>query len=72
MNVEFYWNCRITDFGLKKLAMVNPNLEYVNLSGCKYLSDSSIITLSQNCPNIYHFVNTHSIMIIEIELDKDT
>ncbi|CDW85727.1 f-box lrr-repeat protein 20 [Stylonychia lemnae] len=54
--LELYWNCRITDFGLKKLAIMNPKLSYVNLSGCKYLSDSSIMTFAQNCPNIYHFV----------------
>ena len=44
--LELYWNCRISDFGMKKVALSNPKLTYVNLSGCKYLSDSSIMTIA--------------------------
>jgi hypothetical protein len=40
--VEFYWNCRITSFGIKKLALSCPKLQYVNLSGCKYVTDQGI------------------------------
>ena len=56
--IEFYWNCRLTDFSLKKMATQCKELEYVNLSGCKYLTDSSIIALSENCPGIKHFVRS--------------
>eukprot|EP00347_Sterkiella_histriomuscorum_P014091 403362200 len=54
IRIELYWNCRVIDFGIKKLSSSNPNLSYVNLSGCKYLTDSSIIALCENCPEIYH------------------
>lgn len=40
--IELYWNCRINDFCMKKLGQKCLNLEEINLSGCKYLSDSSI------------------------------
>ncbi len=56
--LELYWNCRITDFAMKKVAMACKDLEYVNLSGCKYLSDSTVLALCENCPQIYHLVST--------------
>lgn len=54
--VELYWNCRITDFALKKVFTACKSLEFVNLSGCKYLTDSSISTLCENCPKVTHLV----------------
>lgn len=41
--IELYWNCKINDFCIKKLAQNCPKLMHVNLSGCKYLTDASII-----------------------------
>jgi hypothetical protein len=55
--IELYWNCRVTDFAMKKVAVACKDLEYVNLSGCKYLSDSTILALCENCPQIYHLVS---------------
>ena len=50
--LEVYWNCRINDFCIKKIASASPELEIINLSGCKYLSDASITFLVQQCPKI--------------------
>jgi hypothetical protein len=55
--IELYWNCRVTDFAMKKVAVACKDLEYVNLSGCKYLSDSTVLALCENCPQIYHLVS---------------
>ena len=49
--IDLYWNCVISDFGIKRLSKCTK-LDYVNLSGCKYLSDSSINHLTENCPDI--------------------
>ena len=40
--IELYWNCRITDFAVKKMAKACPNLNFVNFSGCKHLTDTCI------------------------------
>ena len=47
--IELYWNCRMSDFGVKRLAAGCPKLTVVNLSGCKLLTDRSIIVLVQTC-----------------------
>jgi len=47
--IELYWNCRVRDIGLKRLATGCPNLTNVNFSGCKLLSDSGVIPLVQSC-----------------------
>jgi len=46
--IELYWHVKASDFGVKKLAACT-NLTVVNLSGCKYLTDKSIIPLVQAC-----------------------
>ena len=50
--IELYWNCRVSDFGVKRLAAGCPKLKVVNLSGCKLLTDRSIIVLAQTCQDI--------------------
>ena len=52
--IELYWNCRVNDFCIKKLAKMCADLQFVNLSGCKYVSDAAIKVLVDTCPNIYH------------------
>ena len=42
----------MSDFGVKRLAAGCPKLNVVNLSGCKLLSDRSIIVLIESCPSI--------------------
>ena len=54
LRVELYWNCRINDFCVKKLAQKCQSLEYVNLSGCKYLSDVAIKSVVDNCKRVHH------------------
>ena len=49
LRIELYWNCRINDFCIKKLAKSCTKLNFVNLSGCKHLCDSSISVLVENC-----------------------
>jgi hypothetical protein len=41
--IELYWNCRVSNFGVRRLAQGCPNLKIVNFSGCKYLSDNGVI-----------------------------
>ena len=50
---------------MKKLAVACKGLEYVNVSGCKYLSDSTVSTLCENCPQIYHLVSDKQIKSVE-------
>jgi hypothetical protein len=59
--IELYWNCRVTDFAVKKMAAACKELKYVNLSGCKYLGDSTVEAFTLNSPNIEHFVRTLSV-----------
>mmetsp|Transcript_7168 Transcript_7168/g.6263 ORF Transcript_7168/g.6263 Transcript_7168/m.6263 type:complete len:84 (+) Transcript_7168:408-659(+) len=60
----------MTDFAVKKLAISCPNLEYVNLSGCKYVSSSSIETLTSTCSNIYHLNLTRLPKLTEKPFDS--
>ena len=50
--IELYWNCRVRDLGLKRLAHGCPKLVNVNFSGCKLLSDSGVLPLVNSCRNI--------------------
>jgi F-box and leucine-rich repeat protein 2/20 len=50
--IELYWNCRISDFGIKRLALACKKLSNINLSGCKYLTDKSIIPLIETCTSL--------------------
>ena len=43
--IELYWNCLVSDFGIKRLSSGCPKLRVVNLSGCKQLTDSSVVPL---------------------------
>lgn len=43
----------MNDFCIKKLASCTK-LKYVNFSGCKYLTDSSISQIVGKCKDIYH------------------
>lgn len=36
------------------MAKANPNLNFVNLSGCRHLSDSSVTVVVESCPKIRH------------------
>ena len=47
-----YWNCRVSDFGVKKLSEGCNNLTVANFSGCKHLSDKGIVPLLTNCTNL--------------------
>lgn len=48
--IELYWNVKVSDFGVRRIATGCRKLTFVNLSGCKYLSDKSIVPLVENCP----------------------
>lgn len=50
--LDMYWNCRISDFGIRKIALNCPKLTTLNLSGCKWLTDHSIVSIAENCPEI--------------------
>ena len=50
--IELYWNCRVSDFGVKRLAAACSRLTYVNFSGCKRLSDRGVIPVIESCPQI--------------------
>ena len=39
---------------MKKLAKACPKIKLINLSGAKYLGDSSVEALSQNCKDLYY------------------
>lgn len=43
--LQLYWNCRVRDLGVKRIASGCPKLLHANLSGCKLLSDSGVIPL---------------------------
>ena len=43
--LELYWNCRIRDLGLKRLAIGCPKLTNLNLSGCKLITDAGIVPI---------------------------
>jgi len=47
-----YWNCRVRDLGLKRLALGCPKLIIANFSGCKLLSDAGVVPLVQACTQI--------------------
>ena len=47
--IQLYWNCRVRDLGLKRMATGCPKLIHVNLSGCKLLSDAGVIPLVEGC-----------------------
>lgn len=53
-HVELYWNCRINDFCMKKLAKSCKKIKLINLSGAKYLGDSSIEAIATNCKDLYY------------------
>jgi len=50
--IQLYWNCRVRDLGIKRIAAGCPKLRDVNFSGCKLLSDAGIIPLVQSCRQI--------------------
>lgn len=52
-HLELYWNCRINDFCMKKLAKGCKKLKLVNLSGARFLGDSSIEALATNCKDLH-------------------
>ena len=68
--IELYWNCRITDFCVKKLAKACTELNFVNLSGCKHLSDASIAVLAESCPKIRHLNLTRLPKLTDKGMDK--
>lgn len=47
--IQLYWNCRVRDLGLKRMATGCLKLIHVNLSGCKLLSDAGVIPLVEGC-----------------------
>lgn len=49
--IELYWQVKASDFGVKRLTACK-SLVVVNLSGCIYLTDKSIIPLVQACRQI--------------------
>ena len=47
-----YWNCRVSDFGVKRLGLGCRDLKVVNFSGCKRLTDRGVIPVVEACPKI--------------------
>jgi len=54
----------VSDFAIKRLSACKE-LEFVNLSGCKYLSDLSVEYLAENCKQITVFNLTRNIKITD-------
>ena len=59
----------MSDFGVKRLAAGCPKLTNVNLSGCKMLTDRSIIVLVETCRNI-EILNLTRVTLITDETIK--
>ena len=59
----------MSDFGVKRLAGGCPKLNVVNLSGCKMLTDRSIIVLVETCRNI-EILNLTRVTLITDETIK--
>lgn len=64
-----YWNCKVTDFGIKRIAENCFSLKVANFSGCKNLSDKSICVLADNCHNLEVLNLTRVMKISHVALE---
>ena len=45
-------NKDISDLGIISLVKDNHNLEYININGCKLITDASLIAIGNHCPHL--------------------
>jgi hypothetical protein len=61
-SIALYWNLNIGVQTLTALAQHCPNLERINLSGCKGVTDLGIVRLAKGCHLLTHVDITRYIL----------
>lgn len=51
-SLSLYWNLNVGDASLATAAASCPQLEVLNLSGCKRVTDEGVAAIAAACPNL--------------------